>query len=504
MKNVRIDLLPPDRQLAMRDCRVCIKRRIKCDRSTPHCRKCTIRGLDCPGFDFFHVRWAQGIASRGKLVGKVVPVLSQERSEIPQGHLTDNWNASAYSLSGGGDPISHPITETGLVRSQLSLALCDQLVNHFDSRVAALFTWVDSPDNPWRKIVLPLAQRFTCLRLSILHLAAAHLSATSAGDMSPIHQVNHHLRESTFRTLNQEIQREIDSRASKTPDHLSLTRILITAVGLCYAELLTPNSADWNLHLRACRTIMDRHGLRSGQDKPLDFITRFVIKEVGDIEVFGNVFSFSSLDIASTLPMTRSDFWTFSRLIHEVTALERQRYGLIENGRQPPHVNMSIWRAKLEQAYSRLSSFEVTSVLTQDETTQTCFRALIHAHYHASIIYTYQALAPPAETMEAVASSLPVLFDEIQRVTRGIRHAFSHDVFFPLFIAGTECWGERHRQETIGGLFLMLLSATGMWCNHRALAFLQDFWSSPESHGTGKWIQYARESANRIAPFLVF
>ncbi|PVH85792.1 hypothetical protein DL98DRAFT_37482 [Cadophora sp. DSE1049] len=35
---------------AAKDCRVCNRRRIKCDRSLPCCKKCTSRDLACPGY----------------------------------------------------------------------------------------------------------------------------------------------------------------------------------------------------------------------------------------------------------------------------------------------------------------------------------------------------------------------------------------------------------------------------------------------------------------------
>ena len=36
---------------ATRQCWECLKRRLVCDRSSPHCKKCTKTGKDCPGYD---------------------------------------------------------------------------------------------------------------------------------------------------------------------------------------------------------------------------------------------------------------------------------------------------------------------------------------------------------------------------------------------------------------------------------------------------------------------
>lgn len=50
-------------------CHNCRRRRLRCDRSYPHCHKCTAAGQECLGYGKLF-RWAEGAASRGKLAGK--------------------------------------------------------------------------------------------------------------------------------------------------------------------------------------------------------------------------------------------------------------------------------------------------------------------------------------------------------------------------------------------------------------------------------------------------
>lgn len=49
-----------------------MKRRIKCDRTEPHCLKCRKKGVECPGFSVRY-RFNDGVASRGHLKGKNTP-----------------------------------------------------------------------------------------------------------------------------------------------------------------------------------------------------------------------------------------------------------------------------------------------------------------------------------------------------------------------------------------------------------------------------------------------
>ncbi|KAI9043512.1 Zn(II)2Cys6 transcription factor [Aspergillus affinis] len=116
----------PSVPAANKDCQKCKFRRIPCDRTQPKCRKCISRDFDCPGYGV-HLRWDQGVASRGKLMGKCVPV----EKEVPS-----------------------PLT---LQPTPIFNNLTSQLLRHFDQGVATKLAWVDGPGNPWRNIVLPLS-----------------------------------------------------------------------------------------------------------------------------------------------------------------------------------------------------------------------------------------------------------------------------------------------------------------------------------------------------------
>jgi hypothetical protein len=53
-----------------RACHNCRRRRLRCDRSFPSCRKCSISGENCLGYGTL-LRWANAPAVRGKLVGQL-------------------------------------------------------------------------------------------------------------------------------------------------------------------------------------------------------------------------------------------------------------------------------------------------------------------------------------------------------------------------------------------------------------------------------------------------
>ncbi|KAG7105074.1 hypothetical protein HYQ44_016386 [Verticillium longisporum] len=96
-RNIRIDSLPSNRRSASKDCRCCVERRIRCDRSLPTCLKCKSRELRCPGFGPVNVRWNRGIASRGKFSGKRKPVLDDPANNS---RLTAPQRSSRYKTYG--------------------------------------------------------------------------------------------------------------------------------------------------------------------------------------------------------------------------------------------------------------------------------------------------------------------------------------------------------------------------------------------------------------------
>ncbi|CEJ58426.1 hypothetical protein PMG11_07082 [Penicillium brasilianum] len=541
MLNVRISSLPPDRQTAAKDCRRCIKRRIKCDRSTPRCRKCTIRDFQCPGYDTIQLKWGLGVTRIQK---------PSERPSINQSNdSTKDADKSAIAAlvpqtgaSPGRDivlgvdhnsPISitrtpSPTIDRPLVDSYTSAILSHNLFTHFNIKVAPRLTWVDRPDHPWRKVIAPLAQRSRCLGLSILSVAAAHLSFTSSDIPSTATpSSNHRLRDASLHTLNQKINTELANYHSTT-DHLSrdstLIEILATTLVLCYGEMLIPHSTDWNLHLHACRILIERYTWRNRHAATPNAAIDFIIREVADIEVFRNIGAFSSEQpfITDALhPHSKSIllddyFHTFTGVFREITAEERRRYTLSQRTKdhdytdkpQPPSplppVDMAPWRAKVDLAHARALADITRLITTHGTNTQQWMHSIVRAVYHASLIYAYQSLAPLPEATAEIGASLPILLAEIEFLTAGPVHSFSHDIFVPLFIAGTECWDDGRRQEAVERRFRELLAAMGIWCNFTALRFLKAFWGRKEYHRVGGWIPYARENEGDNGPFLVF
>lgn len=323
------------------------------------------------------------------------------------------------------------------------------------------------------------------------------------------------LRESTLRTLNNMLRTELERFNSPDQFHnetSSLVEILATTLVLCYGEMLIPNSTDWNLHLHACRVLIERHQLRMRQNKTPDAAASFLMREVSDIEVFRTFGAFSRDPKSATILPPRtildSHFGAFTGLLWEITMEERRRHHLAQEGQPLPPVDMSTWCSRMDDAYNRASTDTAWLSSMHGEDIQNWMNAIVSAVYHSSLIYSYQALAATEDdsTTETIATSIAHLTSEIDFVTAGPVHILSHDIFLPLFILGTETYADEEKQNAIENLFLKLMSTTGLWCNRTALQFLKAFWDGRNVayHGIGKWIQFAREHERDNGPFLIF
>lgn len=446
------------------------------------------------------------MASRGNFRGKALPVPKPSKPSEPV-----VGDAHALTLGLYIDTVS-PTRDASLLNKHLSRSLDENLLQHFFSTVVSHLTWLDDgPCNPWRSLIQPLVNRSNYLRVSISGLAAAHLSATSIDDAqsSFFLQINHRVRNDTLKSLSYRMRLELCANTTtsrKRSLDFALLEMLACTLILCYSELHIPSSTDWGLHLRACRTMVERCYLRSCREQPQDALSRFLIKEVVDLETFGNLAGFKcsgniSTDVDSG-SFLNTNFWTFTALINEITATGKLHSDCSDIRQSFIEPDMTEWHDKLEAAYHRATGM-VTS-LPECDAIQSMFHTIIDAHYYATLVYSYQCLAPHAKHIQRVVEYCDIIWHTIQAVTKSSHPAFIHDVFFPLFIVGTQCQNDRERQSEVEMAFLQSISATGFWCNQTALQMLRLFWKHSDHSGNETWIQFAQRNEAAIGPFVIF
>ncbi|KAF4951211.1 hypothetical protein FGADI_7616 [Fusarium gaditjirri] len=467
------------------------------------------------------LRWGQGVASRGKLMGKSVPLSPQTKHHLPRTHQesrtfrikkhTDDQNSPRYQPQIPTESplviLSHSEQNVELVDRHVRQAAHTVLFQHFNREVASKLAWLDGPKNPWRTLVLPLAQRSSCLRLSTLGLAAAHMSVVSPQDKAALVQIRRNLRDATLCHLNRQMESELKrevARSDKNTQLSVLIEIILTMICLCYAEMFMPNSTGWRLHLSGFRTVFERYDVANPHEK---VISQFFVEELDYLEAFGSISSFTSAlrrhKPVSQYATSNDYFREFTEALYDITVAERARNHASRIGKILVDADMTVWQDKLTRSCDSICT-RIDSIPSQDITLQIGLKSVLKAQYYACLVYSYQALASEAERSAAISPLVDCLYNEIIFMTSWPTESVSHNISFPLFILGTTSQLYTEKQVMIERLFTESIAATGFSCNSAVLQFLRDFWNATAVGVTQNWIQYARDNEQRISPFIVF
>jgi hypothetical protein len=233
--------------------------------------------------------------------------------------------------------------------------------------------------------------------------------------------------------------------------------------------------------------------------------------EMADIEAFRSLSAFEEACVTfpTQLPTKWSfePFPSFTAFITEVTNAERQQYRCATTGRTMPTVNVSMWLDRLTAAYDIAfedMSMHQKSLSRISEPLMTVARS----HYHANQVYLQQALASRAHgaIIENVKTSqhVKLILQDIEFTLSGAVCPFAHDIFWPLFIAGTESRGNEQAQRIVERFYTSAITMTGCWNNDTAFRFLLSFWQTIGHEDIENWIYFGRQCADQYTPFLIF
>lgn len=517
------------------DCRTCNRRRIKCDRSLPTCKKCALKGLQCPGYGL-RIQWGQGVASRGKLTGKTLPVLehyssgSGDYNDSPKsctppeslGSRDENRELSAepvpvplglrnaFEAATSGHSPSSTVSSNldgDLSPEQISLYVQDpivqQLLHHYDKEVAAVMPWVDGPKNLWRTVLIPLGMESPSLLLAILALSAEHYTSKMGSTWSKQQGISSsHYRDKSLRLLAQNLRCEMTEGAS-TPHQGPPSAMLATILILCNLEMIRSDSSVWSVHWKAARTITRRWTAPHHSPSLLDPTSHLLIREAFTYDVFASSTTFDGEDLIPPSVLDDHEecaFTEWMRLIQEVTISERYRYnsGNGKSAAKPP-VEMASLQRKFEYARQRSLELEKAMNFGSPELHRD-FRILVNIFHFAGLLYSFRALLDPASIGGPLQQLVQNTIQCINQIE--VRSAFQHDFVWPLFIIGTESRDSVELQDFVESRLLEAMTSTGFSNCYPALQFLQRFWATQPST-TADWLQFARKEAARGFTFLV-
>jgi hypothetical protein len=389
-----------------------------------------------------------------------------------------------------------------------------ELVHHYDHNLAPTLVWVDSFNNPWRNVILPLAYAEPSLLFSVLALAAEHLSQRASEDS--LQRIHHHNNACMFRDrslkllanhLKDEMQGRYDGRPERQRErkrdlpNATFTKIILaTMLMLVQYEMVCAESLVWKVHLQASHTMIQSWLLTPSRLDVNDADNKFLLKETFTINAFAATSSFADEEDAPVFDDSDETlFGGFMTAIHDITRYERR----ISLGKATFLPELPFLEARLETARASTQRLAANYDKLQPKAIRLDFDRVVDIYHHAGIIYAYQALATPESAQPAIGLRLDLLVEALHLLPAS--GLFAQDLVWPLFIASTECRYREHERRWLQQKMEDSADATGFGSCHQAWEFLRKWWDQDEDASRySTWIGYARARAERGHTFLVF
>ncbi|KAJ5627672.1 hypothetical protein N7490_009900 [Penicillium lividum] len=482
-----------------KDCPTCQRRRIKCDRSLPGCTKCGKRGLECLGYGL-QLKWGQGVASRGRLQGQMIPV--REGADVVNPLLAVGAAGGPPGENAGSEIDflrTQPVNPMGSPSIDLSLSgprppHASRLLAWFKERVAHRLAWIDGPGNPWRQIILPLAENSETVLSSVLALAA-HDLASQYPPQDPwfvrFQNISDAYQNKALALLAKELRDLTTSPSPQASPDASMT--LASVLILCNNQLLSAQSSGWKIHLLAARELILVGESQSSLHQQLIRIQEFLLQEFYSTSVWTHLTAFDDMNVISNLrtaPTSTEDAAVadFIRIIYQITQLER----LQSRSQTPlPYAQIEDIHNQIESA--RIKSFYLSQKVNfWSESDRNDFELVVWMFYHANLIYSAQAFPQLRGTVIDVDHSRDQILSHVRRLSETKNGMWAQDLVWPLFIAGTELRGDRPGQRFVEGAFKDVMRLSRTLDRARVLEFLETWWNSSDDR-LSTWIQLARE-----------
>ncbi|CAG7916485.1 unnamed protein product [Penicillium olsonii] len=480
-------------QIAAKDCPTCQRRRIKCDRGLPTCRKCGKRNLECPGYGL-RLKWVQGVASRGNLRGRAVP----SSSSLVEGRVSrEPTAANGHSRLAPHFPPLFPTPTSELGLSQGRPVHVSRLLAWFNERVAHRLAWVPQ-QNAWRHMILPMAESSETVMSSILTIAANDLATEYAPtDLGhgTFQQMSKNYQNRSLALLAQELNGLSISPASPRQTNTTSAYTLAAVIILCNNEFMKPQTAGWKVHLSAAREIILAAKGRPNRAHHLASIEEFLMLEFYEASVWADLTTFQNYNDTPRVPPTGAEnavFTDYVRIIDQITRLERRKSHPKPVDQTPPKCGpIQDIHSQIDAARDNMMQLS-GSIHFSSEEDQRGFELVIWMYYHATIIYSYQALGEDSATYDITTSR-----DEILRWVLFLSETrdgmFAQDLVWPLFTAGSELRGDPAGQQLIRECFGNVMRISRILDRARVLAFLERWWNEP--HTSASWIDMARKQS---------
>ncbi|KAL4866241.1 fungal-specific transcription factor domain-containing protein [Aspergillus spectabilis] len=217
-------------------CHKCPRRRLKCDRTLPTCEKCRQTGQECLGYGKLFL-WNQGVASRGKMMGKSYPP--------PASHLPEETRIDHRSESGQYANVPLPLIMLDPLLKGLDVSSRRYLFHCTDMVISDI-----TDAHPFRNLI-PLAKDHPILLHAIVANAALHVSSSNTSTNTAASS------NTMVDALSAKHKALVLLRRALADIHNIDVNLVVTIVHLFITfELIGPGEGEWRAHVQGAMRLI--------------------------------------------------------------------------------------------------------------------------------------------------------------------------------------------------------------------------------------------------------
>ncbi|GIJ83500.1 hypothetical protein Asppvi_002323 [Aspergillus pseudoviridinutans] len=265
-------------------CWACREKRIRCGSETPTCVKCSVKGIQCPGYSRTRpLRWMRPFnpESQYHLRGK------HNSQYLLQTKKSGGYPSNHVSLSGNsGSSVPVALRPAGLDLHDLVIA---EEIMYYNERIAPDLVPTDNPANPFRwdiseSLQAPLYLRHAFAAISIFHrivqrrwdlsrlvvrpgsstrsvtpTVTSALSTRESGELARAGSDQLDAEERRFYSYYASAIRSVNDALSRTSRSLDYS-ILGGVMMLLYSQLQQGAYGQWRTHLEGVKALIDSFG----------------------------------------------------------------------------------------------------------------------------------------------------------------------------------------------------------------------------------------------------
>lgn len=346
-------------------------------------------------------------------------------------------------------------------------------------------------------MILPMAESSETVLSSILAITAHDLASEyPPNDLGhgTFQQMSKNYQNKSLALLAQELN-GLSTSTSALQASTTSAYTLASVILLCNNEFMKPQGAGWRVHLSAAREIILAAGSRPSRHHQLACIEQFLMLEFYEASVWADLTTFDNYNMAIKAPPASTEnavFTDFIRVIDQITRLERLEFcsGTIEQASS--YGPMQDIQSQIESARNSMMRLS-KSIHFSSEEDQHGFELVVWMYYHATLIYSYQALSDDATAGDDVRKSRDEILRFVQFLSETRDGMFAQDLVWPLFMAGTELRGHPTGQRVIQECFGNVMRISRTLDRARVLSFVETWWNDPGTHTS--WIDMARKQS---------